>query len=266
MARLQRGLFSVLFGFWIANYIAFNGDAIRNLATQFLALAEGQAATAPRMIGHRLMGTSLLLTGAIAQGRAHFDQGIALYDPKEHRQLAKKYGQDVRVAILSDRAKALWMLGYPEAALADVDCAQSDAREIGHAATLMFVLAHTSTTHMLCGNYTAATAQANELVALAEEKGAQFWKVTGMLVRGLVVALTDATAAVQIIASGITAYRSTGSTVSIPWCLPILARPTPNSANSKMHGDALTKQWWRSKQPRRRCSRQRPIVLLAKSH
>ena len=117
----------------------------------------------------------------------------------------------------------MWILGYPEAALADVDCAQSDAREIGHAATLMFVLAHTSSTHMLCGNYKAATAQANELVALADEKGAEFWKITGMLVRGFVVALTDATAAVQIIASGIMAYRSTGSTVSIPWCLPILA-------------------------------------------
>ena len=82
--------FSVLFGFWIANYIDFNGDAIRNLATQFLALSEGQGATAPRMIGHRLMGTSLLLTGAIAQSRAHFDQGIALYDPKEHRSISEE--------------------------------------------------------------------------------------------------------------------------------------------------------------------------------
>ena len=93
-------LFSVLYGFWVANYVAFNGDVMRELAAQFLALAEKQGATVPLMIGHRLMGTSLLLTGDIAEGRAHFDQAIALYDPAEHRPLATRFGQDVRVAIL----------------------------------------------------------------------------------------------------------------------------------------------------------------------
>ncbi len=32
-------LFSVLYGFWVANYVAFNGDVCRDLAAQFLALA-----------------------------------------------------------------------------------------------------------------------------------------------------------------------------------------------------------------------------------
>jgi len=35
-------LFSVLFGFWIMNFTAFNGDAVLELAAQFLALAEKQ--------------------------------------------------------------------------------------------------------------------------------------------------------------------------------------------------------------------------------
>ena len=56
-------LFSVLYGFWAANFVAFNGDAVRDLAAQFLALAEKQRATVPLMIGHRLMGTSLLHYG-----------------------------------------------------------------------------------------------------------------------------------------------------------------------------------------------------------
>ena len=56
-------LFSVLYGFWVANYVAFNGDVMRELAAQFLALAEKQGATVPLMIGHRLMGMSLLEYG-----------------------------------------------------------------------------------------------------------------------------------------------------------------------------------------------------------
>jgi hypothetical protein len=34
----------------------------------------------------------------------------------------------------------LWLLGYPEAALADIDYALTDAREIGQVATLMYAL------------------------------------------------------------------------------------------------------------------------------
>ena len=133
-------LFSVLYGFWVGNFVTFNGDAMREVAAQVLALAEKQGATVPLMVGHRYMATSLLFTGDIAQGRTHYDRAIALYDPAKHRPLAVRFGQDVGVAILSYRAMALWVLGYPDAALADTDQAISEAREIGQAATLMYAL------------------------------------------------------------------------------------------------------------------------------
>ena len=76
-------LFSVLYSFWVANNVAFNGDLMRERAAQFLALAEKQGATGPLMIGHRLTGTTLLYTGEIAQGQSHFDQVLALYDPAD---------------------------------------------------------------------------------------------------------------------------------------------------------------------------------------
>ena len=134
-------LFSVLYGFWVAKLFAFNGDVCRDLAAQFLALAEKQGTTVPLMIGHRLMGTSLLLTGDFAESRAHLDRAFALYDPVEHRALATRFGSDPGVTILGCRSWALWCLGYPEAALADADRALKDAREIGQAATLMIALA-----------------------------------------------------------------------------------------------------------------------------
>ena len=63
-------LFSVLYGFWVANYMAFNGDVVRELAAQFLALAEKQRATVPLMVGHRLMGILAAYRGH-REGRAH---------------------------------------------------------------------------------------------------------------------------------------------------------------------------------------------------
>jgi predicted ATPase len=227
-------LFSVLYGFWVANYVAFNGDRVRELAAQFLALAEKHRATFPLMVGHRLMGISLLDTGGLAEGRAHFDQAIALYDPAEHRALATRFGQDPRVATLCLRSWALWSLGYPEAALADADQALADAREIGQAGTLMVALTYVTTTYVFCGNYAAANPLVDELVALAGEKGTVQWKAWGMMNRGFVSGLTGK-ALVDTITSGIAAWRSTGATVHVTLHVLNLARAY---AELGQYGDA----------------------------
>jgi hypothetical protein len=70
----------------------------------------------------------------------HYNRAIALYDPPAHRTLATRFGQDTGVAVMSHRSLALWLLGYPDAALADAHKALKDAHEIGHVATLMFAL------------------------------------------------------------------------------------------------------------------------------
>jgi predicted ATPase len=217
-------LFTVLFGFWTANTIAFNGRAIRELAAQFMVLAEKQSTTAALLTAHRVMGTSLLLTGNIAEGRAHLDRAIALYDPAEHLPLATRFAVDARIAVLAFRSIASWVLGYPEAALADADGALKQARDIDQAAALMYALNGIALLHIHCGDYEAASAAADEVVALAEQKGAPFWKALGMMNKGSVLALTGKTAlAVHIITSPLTELRSTGSTVWSPLFSSLLA-------------------------------------------
>jgi hypothetical protein len=44
-------LFSVLYVFCAANCVSFNGDAMRELAAQFLTLAEKHTATGARLVG-----------------------------------------------------------------------------------------------------------------------------------------------------------------------------------------------------------------------
>jgi hypothetical protein len=186
-------LFSVLYGFWVANYIASNGGAMGELATQVLGLAEKQGATIPLMIGHRLMGVSSLNAGNFASGRAHFDRAFGLYEPLEHRPLATRFGQDIGVAILSWRALTVWALGYPRSAREDAEHALREAREIGHPATLLFALTVTWLTELLCGYYEDAKAQAVEAVALGDERGALFWKGVGMMFEACVSALVGET-------------------------------------------------------------------------
>jgi predicted ATPase len=218
-------LFSVLYGVWAANYVAFNGEVVRELASQFVALAEKQRQTVPLMIGHRLMGNWLMLTGDIAEGREHYNQAFALYDHAKHRPLATRFGQDVGVSIFVYRALAQWMLGYPDTARADADHTIEVARESGHAGTLMYGQFHTSLTNVLCANYAAANAQSNEVIRLADEKGAALWKALATMQKGCVLALSGKVSeGIQMITSGITTYRSTGSRVYLPIFLSHLSR------------------------------------------
>jgi hypothetical protein len=102
-------LFSALYGLWAVNFVAFNGGVCLDLATHFLALAEKHEATIPILIGHRIMGHSLLKGGDFVQARIHYDKGSAIYDPVEHRTLATRFGHDTGVALLSYRSLAAWL-------------------------------------------------------------------------------------------------------------------------------------------------------------
>jgi len=128
------------------------------------------------------------------------------------------------VAGLSGRAWILWLLGYPGAAQADIDQAVREAREIGQAATLMLALGITNYTHILCRNAVAARAHADELVVLANEKGASLRKAEAVFQQGCALALSGRFAeAVQAITAGVTAWRSTGATCWTPLHMSFLA-------------------------------------------
>jgi predicted ATPase len=246
-------LFSVLYGVWTSDYVAANGDAVRDLSEQFLALAEKQGATAPLLIAHRVMGISLAFIGEIAKSRMHFDRAIALYDRAEHRPLATRFGVDSAVSSFSYRSWDFWLLGDPEAALADADQAVSDARQLGQAATLMYALWHSSVAQIECGNYEAAIAQLEEAIALAEEKGAAFWKGLATMARGRVLALTgDASSAIRTITSGIATVKSAGGRILFAVHLACLARARAELGQFddawRIIGEAMAtdERWWQA--------------------
>ena len=158
------------------------------------------------------------------ESRKHFGQVIELYDPAEHRPLATRLGHDLRAAALSFRSWVAWLLGFPEAGLADADRALTDARELGQAGTLMFALTITTVTRIFCGNYATAIRSSDELIALADQADGALWRAWGTLHRGRALALSGKAAeAVPVISAGISASRSTGAGYLLPLCLSDLA-------------------------------------------
>ena len=181
--------------------------------------------TTPALRGEEIklevaFANALALTGDLVGGKEHYDRALAIYDPAEHRPLTTRSGRDVGVTLLSFRSGCVWQLGYPTDSRSDAERAVNNARETGHAATLMYALSRAADTYTFCGDYVAAHAQLDELMALADERG----KALGTAMRGWLFASTgNASDAVRAINSGITSLRSTGTTLYEPRHLWYLA-------------------------------------------
>jgi predicted ATPase len=217
-------LLFLVFAFGLS-FVAFNGDVTPGLAAQFLELAEKKRAVAYCVLGHNFLGGALMVAGDITEARAHLDQAIAHYDPAEHRPLAIRWGENALVNGCYFRSKSIWLLGYPKTARADCDQALKEAGEIDHATSLLWALGGAFFIDIFCGDYAIANTRIDECIALANEKGAKQIAAGGMLARAWLFAVTGKTSdAVQMLTSGIAAWRSTGSTVFMPWFLSLLAR------------------------------------------
>ena len=151
------------------------------------------------------------------RARTHYDKGLDLYDPDEHRTLGTQFGQDAAESLLSGRSWVMWMLGYPDAALGDADRAISVANKVNHAATLMHALGHAPFLLVQRGDHRKAQEISEKLFNLADQKGSILWKSFAASNEGCVAALNDQPLrASQKISAAITDWHSTGATLLIP--------------------------------------------------
>ena len=200
--------------------------------TEQIKQALYQIATLPATVALRgeeiklevAFANALALTGDLVGGKEHYDRALAIYDPAEHGRLTTRSGRDVGVTLLSFRSLCVWQLGYTAASRSDAELAVKNARETGQATTLMYALLSAVVNHIRCGNYAGARTHADELIALADERGAPYWKAFGTAARGWLFTETGkASDAVTAITSGITSLRSTGAILYEPWHLWYLA-------------------------------------------
>jgi tetratricopeptide (TPR) repeat protein len=195
---------SVLYGLWSANYVSINANIFLPLAAQFIERAGQLNDGASLAVGHRLMGASLLTLGRLEAAHDHLDQALALYAPEQHSALGNLFVHDVEAMIFSNRSWVLWLLGYPALAQADLDALMQKARALGPAPTLMFALFHLTMAEILSGQVASAKAHSQELISVAEEKGAALWRAFGVLFQGWTQSLAnDPHEAVQIIEAAI---------------------------------------------------------------
>ena len=93
-----------------------------------------------QICGHRAAMTSHFWMGHLDSAREHGDRIRMLYDIERHRPIATLTNNDPLTADGSYRAQYLWMLGYPDQALALSDAKDHLARRRNHPFDLAFAL------------------------------------------------------------------------------------------------------------------------------
>jgi len=216
--------FSVLYGIWVVAYVSGNATRLLRLAREFQSLAESQATSGPRLIGHRILGASLMVVGNYREALPHLTFAASLYQPDEHRELAFRYGQDVGATALCYLAWALWHNGFFAQATLTADRATRHAREFGHAHTLVYTLWHAATVSLLGRDPVHVAALANEVVEVSAEHGFAMWRAYGNIFEGWAAAQRGKVAGgIERMRSGIAAAAATGARLFEPLFLGLLA-------------------------------------------
>jgi tetratricopeptide (TPR) repeat protein len=92
-----------------------------------------------RLIAHRAMGAALLQLGEFEAASVELAHVAALYIPEQDRSLSAQYVTDPCASAYAYLALALWVLGYPDQAVATREKAFKHAVDASHANTSGFV-------------------------------------------------------------------------------------------------------------------------------
>jgi TOMM system kinase/cyclase fusion protein len=226
-------LFQVLRGVWLFYLMRMELRTARELGEQLLTLAQQVGDPALLLEAHYALGTPLNYLGAFPAAQAHFEQGIALYDPQQHRAHAVRYGLDPGVMCRVYAALTLWWLGYPDQALQRNHEALTLARELAHPFSLACALFFAAWLHNLRREWPLTHELAEAAIALATEQGSAQFVAGGTFFRGCALTEWDPApgagqghveAGMAQMQQGLAAWRATGAEVLRPYGLALLAK------------------------------------------
>jgi class 3 adenylate cyclase/predicted ATPase len=181
-------LFPVLWGLSAFYGVRAELATARELSEQLLRMAQRERDPALLLAAHHALGQYLYFQGDFASAREHFEQGVGLYDRRQHSSLAFVYGQDPGMACLSYLAWTLWFLGYAGQALERSREALTLAQGLSHPVSLAFAQAFAAALHQLRGEIHLSQERAEAAISLSSEQGFQYWLTVGTLYRGWAVA------------------------------------------------------------------------------
>src|SRR5262245_42349526 len=164
---------------------------------------------------HYSLGLTLYYLGELPAARAHFEQRIALYEPRQRGSM---------VHCLSYVAYLLWVLGYPDQALQRIHEALTVAQAWSYPFSIYLALYHAGHIHRLRREMHAAQERNEAAMAGAAELGLARWLPMTVHQQGCVRAAQGLHAeGIAQMHAGLSPLQATGAELGQPRFLALLA-------------------------------------------
>jgi predicted ATPase len=194
------------------------------LGKELLALAQQVHDAVMLIVAHRALGATLFFLGEAASAYTHLAQGLALYDPQQHRASTLLYGEDAGVTCRSHVSWALWFLGYPDQGLAQSHEAVTLAQQRAHPFSLGYALHFAANYHQFRRKVCGTQESAEVALSLAKEHGFPQLRAMDSILRGwALVQQGRAKEGIGQMRQGLRAFRATGAEEGRPYFLSLLA-------------------------------------------
>jgi class 3 adenylate cyclase/predicted ATPase len=261
-------LVPILFGLWKFYLVRAQLHTARELGDTLLRLAQQARDPALSVIAHYALGETWFCLGVLPAARQHAEEGIALYTPDQRRAPVFRMGQDLGVACRDNVAETLWLLGYPEQALARLYEAQALAHELSHPYSLAWAQWWVAFVLQLRRDVPAVHEHAEAAVTLATAQGFPQWAAQGTILRGWALAMRgQGEAGLAQVRQGTAAVRATGGALFDPYYSALLAEVYDHLGHTEDGLQALAEahtlmeqqeeRWWEAE-----IARLRGVLLL----
>ena len=107
--------------------------------------------------------------GAFHASRTHLEEAITHYNPQWHRRNIELFSHETGAICLVRLALTLWMLGYPEQAMARCQAALAMARTQKHLFSQAYVHNYATWLYLERGELTKAATENEALLALCRQ-------------------------------------------------------------------------------------------------
>jgi class 3 adenylate cyclase/predicted ATPase len=214
----------VLLGLWRFYAVRSQLHTARELGDTLLRLAQCAHNPSLSVTARYTLGATWLYLGALPTARQHLEEAIARYTPDQRRAPVFRMGQDLGVSCQTGAAGTLWLLGYPDQALAHINDALVLAHELSHPFSLAWAQCWGAYVSQFRRDVAAVHEQAEAAVALATEQGFTQFVALGTSMCGWALAMQgQSEAGVAQVYQGITAWRATGAALFVPYYYTMLA-------------------------------------------
>ncbi len=205
-------LVPILFGLWRYYIARPRLQPARELAESLLRLADDANDPALSVIACYTLGFSCFQMGEPLQARRLQEEGIEKYSPEQRLSPVFRFAQDLGVGCRSYSALSLWILGFPDQALARGRDALAMAQALSHPFSVGMARCWLAYVCQFRRDVQMVREQSEAALALSTEQGFPLWAAMATTMHGWAMAMEHKSEeGVAELQQGIAAWRATGA-------------------------------------------------------